>query len=380
MTKQFHKSEEHDMDYMNTSHGKLELDHTDRFSVKLTEDTGDQNWNKELLENRFVAYGQSNEYLSYKSLRYQKPLFVYVVDKLGDTVGQIGLVVRKLGYDKRLFWYQGPAIKERCAQYKSEIFLLMMRTIEKLASHNGVTIIDGYTALGDTLIDDEFLNMFKQEGFNVTIHFSYAIDLSMDLDALWKDVSKRTRQYIKEALREGIEVKMLENYDQMIEYHQLGKKWLKHKGFKIRDDGDMVKMSWENHKLGIDRIFLAYQHDVLVSALKISVFNGISCASEVINSYNESKISGKVLTWSAIKWSKENGCRIYDITGGVKGINEVKTPKVQKGFVYYKQRWGGQELLYYQLTKIVDKRKYKIFRIITKMNRIKKSIKNKLIK
>ena len=72
----------------------------------------------------------------------------------------------------------------------------------------------------------------------------------------------------------------------------------------------------------MERFFLAYKDDKLISAVRIVCFNGIAYANFVVSSDSEStNLGGSYLTWYTIEWAKNNDYQYF--------VDESKVRKVK---------------------------------------------------
>ena len=96
-------------------------------------------------------------------------------------------------------------------------------------------------------------------------------------------------------------------------------------------------------------------------------FNKIVLPIKVLSSYSKAtSLGGPILTWTAIKWTKEKKMRMYDLTGGEAppeaSDNLAEYERKWGGIMKYKRKWGGKELPYYHFVKVNNQRKYKLMR------------------
>ena len=125
-------------------------------------------------------------------------------------------------------------------------------------------------------------------------------------------------------------------------------------------------------KMEFNIFFFAYQDNEIVSGLRVGCFNGIAYTHQVLSTYSKvTSLGGSLLTWHAIEWAKKNGLQIYDFSGiksPSKNENKLKYNQQWLGLKEYKQKWGGNEFLYYHFVKIQKGSVYKLFRLLSRLD------------
>ena len=123
-------------------------------------------------------------------------------------------------------------------------------------------------------------------------------------------MQKYTKINVKRSAKRGITTKELETIDELKSVLLLHKKWAETKGLVITDPYSEVEKLWKRHTSGIEKIFLAFNGDELISSLSLSYFNGVAIPTQVLNSYvKATSLGGPALTWKAITWAKVTGMR-----------------------------------------------------------------------
>ena len=92
-------------------------------------------------------------------------------------------------------------------------------------------------------------------------------------------------------------------------------------------------------------------------------------------------VAGPLLSWHAIEWAKNNGMKIYDFSGGEappKNVSDLQRYNEQWERLFaYKRKWGGEEFPYYHFIKIINKERYKLFRLLSKPDWLLRNYKKK---
>jgi hypothetical protein len=347
-------------------------------------------WNKSLLKTTSANFFQSVEYLSSDSKEFF-PIFISILDENGNVVGQLGLTVIKstVLYSSSSFrsllrliakittrgiWLYGPIIHSDNKQERVEILQTIINANDEICKKYDLVFIEGYTSPYDSLVDDEYKQQFTNNGYIVSDFVTFIADMSKPIDAIWNAVSKKTRGDVNRAKRRNIIVKELSSYDELREYLILHNTWAKTKGLELINPFQDIEKLWNNHTMGVEKFFLAYQSDQLISALRLTCFNGIVYTHFVLSSYSDStSLGGTLLTWSALEWAKNSGMKLYDFSGGPKQDNK-------NSLVFYKKKWGGEEYVHYNLIKAPKKYHYLLYKLLFSLVRSYHNFKGKRYK
>ncbi len=344
-------------------------------------------WNNQLLNCKYSTFFQTAEFLTEDgSDKY--PLFLYVYNKRGDIAGQLGMTIikTKTGYStstlkkiveiasklgNRGTWVSGPIIHTEDIESRIKILQTILRALKVVTKENNLMLIGGYSPPQDYLVDEKYKNEFQKEGYQINNFETYVTDLSQDIDSLWKKVKKNAKNDVNKAERENIQIKEIENKNDLKNFELLSQIWEKTKGIERKDPFVNLEKDWGDYKANIQNFFLAYKDDKLLAGLRIGRFNGIAYTHKVINAYSQpANVAGPLLTWHAIKWAKELGFNTYDLSGGE---SEPKNEKDSKRYseqwnslLSYKRKWGGEEFPYFHFIKIINKKSHKLFKILSK--------------
>ena len=360
-----------------------------RFNFEILKDVNTEEWNKNLKKCNYSNFFQTAEYLySQKDENKKFPVFIYVYDELGGVKGQLGIVIQKSQFiystkflkpfakiitifGSRGSWVGGPIIHSDDDKRRKEVLNEIINAIEKIANINNLIIIDGYTPPQDTKINEEYKLQFKNKKYSIRNFITYVTDLLKSEEFIWNQMHKSAKRDVTKAQKNEIIVKELDK-EQLDDFFNLSKIWAKTKGIEKSSNFSMKEKYWNYYKKGIEKIFLAYENNVLVSSHRIGCFNKIVYSHSLVNSYSKAgTVSGSYLTWYALQWAKKNGMIIYDYSGGIVSENTSKNNKNIKqlnNLMIYKKKWGGQKFPYYHFTLIRKKNSYKIMRSLLKLD------------
>ncbi len=141
------------------------------------------------------------------------------------------------------------------------------------------------------------------------------LDLSPSQDELLRRMRKKTRQYIRSATREGIQIRVGE-YEDLPDFYRLLRLTSRRASFPIRS-WDYYRREWQEFA-GDDRyiLLLAYLGDRLLAA-RIACRFGEHAAEFHAGSVDDfgGLHPNYLLVWEAIKWAQRHDCQTYDLWG-----------------------------------------------------------------
>jgi len=360
-------------------------------------------WNKALKQSVYANFFQTAEYLeTHASSEERTPVFITIRDSSNNIKGQLGLVVEEKVHGrssnlmdsfitkfsnlgKRATWVSGPILHDSNLKNRSEILKLILSALEKVGSNYNLTIIDGYTPPLDSLIDKNYKEQFRNFRYKIENFFTFVTDLNKTTESIWDSIHKSTRRDVKRSEKRNIVVKELNQYEQLDEYFNLSKEWTKTKGIILKDSILSKEKYWECLKAEIEKVFLAYENDELITSHRMGIFNGIAFSHKFTNSYSKStSLGGPLLAWFSILWAKKMKYRIYDFSGGrfpPSDNNSMKKYLEQwDSLLSYKRKWGGVEYPYFHFIKIRNEKSYKLLRMPLKIDWMYRNYKRKHFK
>ena len=339
--------------------------------------TVDEEWNKNLLNCGYSTFFQTREYFISNSLDHF-PIFIYVLNEKEEIVGQLAIriintsvlysssffktilnLISKI--TRRAVWIYGPIIHSDNKNTRLEILQQILTAVERVSEQYDLVHVEGQTPPLDYMIDDDYIQKFEKNKYVKNASATYLCDLNRSIEEIWNDVSKKTKGDINRAKRRNLTPKILETTDELKEYLILNQEWAKSKGLVISEPFKNFDLMWKNHKVGIEKIFLTYENDKLISGVMVGFFNNIGYTNFVINSYtNVTNLGGTILTWYVLEWAKNAGLRIYDFSGGL----TLNKEQEKNSLLFYKSKWGGKETPYYIFIKPRKKISYKLYLIL----------------
>lgn len=200
-------------------------------------------------------------------------------------------------------------------------------------------------------------NKVNAKGFTCQKELTSVIDLTQDLDTIWRNMDKKsTRHRIKWARREGIKIRKNEDYDQ---FFQIYRSFIRKKGIKSLFDVFGVGSTTLETMKKYGTLFVAeYNGEILVGNVylkdnsNIEAWLGASKRLEVDRT-KASIISNanRLIEWEAIKYAKEKGMKEFDL-GGLWSEEDAKRDITKKGINSFKLSFGGKIDTRYSYQKI----------------------------
>jgi hypothetical protein len=382
------------------------------YTTKILTEVNAIKWNKDLTKSEFANFYESTEYLTSEYDAGRFPIFIYIFDEKGEVVGQVGLIIiQRVVIPLSPFFRHfsgiiskistrglclcGPIIHTTDKTARLEILQNIINAVDLIAQKYDLVHIELASSHYDNMIDEDYKLVLKKNDYNIIEFVTFLVDLTKKEDEIWKAVTKKARGDVNRARRRNIIVKELKSYEDLKEFLLLSKKWNESKGDKITDPLQNIEKLWNLHKSGIEKTFLAYQNDKLISALNIGCFNKLAITYLGISSYeSDTNLGGTLLAWHALEWAKNAGFRIYDFTG----VRKVKSEDIMKleddvnlqdskndtkpivsgmanksegvdtqrsRVLFYKKKWGGDPYDYYYFIKIRKKYRYKLYRALS---------------
>lgn len=349
------------------------------YNFKISLNVGEE-WNNYLLKSKYSTFFQTSEYFTSNS-KDHFPIYIHVLDNDEKIVGQLTIriinttvlysspIFKKIAkivsnITKRGIWVYGPIIHTDDKNSRLKILQQILIAVDKIAEQYDLVHIEGHTPPLDYLIDDDYTKLFEMNGYEKYDHITFVMDLSSTIDEIWSRVSKKTKGDVNRAQRRKIVTKTIESYDELKQYLLLNQEWARSKGLVITDPFKEIEKMWLNHKSGLEKFFLAYNDDKLISGVRVGCFNGIGYTNFVINSYSDStNLGGTLLTWYILEWAKKSGMKLYDFSGGSKATSSV-TNQEQNSLMFYKSKWGGKEVPYFGFVKPRKKLSYMLYRVM----------------
>ena len=194
------------------------------------------------------------------------------------------------------------------------------------------------------------------KGFSCKKYYTSVIDLTQDLDTIWKNIGKSVRYHIKRAIREGVKIRINEDYDQ---FYQINQSFIQKKGLKsIFYVFGIGAVTLEAMKKYGTLVVAEHDGEILTGVLylidgsNMKVWIGAS-KRLAVDRARASMISraNRLIDWESIKYAKEKGIKEFDL-GGLWPEEEAEKDEKKKGLNSRKLGLGGKIVTVYCYEKI----------------------------
>jgi len=189
-------------------------------------------------------------------------------------------------------------------------------------------------------------NKVDMDGFICEYSPTIIVDLLQDENTLWQNISSSTKNYINRTSREGIEIKINEDFN---EFKRLYYNFVRKKNFEIGDESlDIIKQ--------YGTLFTAYKDSEMLCGLltiedelNIRIFAGGS--KRLMKDKKMANViswANRAIIWEAIKYGKRKGYRKFDLGGYYLG-KDKNDPRYKINL--FKKSFGGEVVIYYKYMK-----------------------------
>lgn len=174
------------------------------------------------------------------------------------------------------------------------------------------------------------------------------VDLTREHDDMLARMTRRTRQYIRHGLREGITVREGTERDLRTFYHML-LATAPRKNWSLFSEDYYLEMWRLLRPHGHVRLFLAEYAGEVVSAIWIIPFGDFVFGQTIVSSDRHGNLgANELLVWTSLKWAKSQGHRYFDFgridleTAKIIRRGEPLANSAARTSAFFRLRLGGQ--------------------------------------
>lgn len=193
-------------------------------------------------------------------------------------------------------------------------------------------------------------NKIEANGFEIEEFTTLVIDLTQDLDKIWKNMNSSCRYKINRVKRDGIKIKINDNYE---EFYELNRSFRKNK--RLPEDNmeiDLMKKCGSLFVAECNGEIIAGQF-YLQDENNIRLLLGASKRLEVDK--EKTALIGRanrLITWEAINYAKSKGVKEFDMGGYHTGkTNDEQREKIN----VFKESFGGKLVAHHTYHKYYSK-------------------------
>jgi hypothetical protein len=224
--------------------------------------------------------------------------------------------------------------------------------IKQIHFSRQVDDLDGCDCLKYTCIKD----YVEKDSFTCEKKLTTVLDLTQDIDLLWKNIGKNNRNKIRNAEREGIKIKKGERYE---DFYKMYRSFGRNKSLLPRIGVGLASLqAIKNH----GTLFIAeYQNELLIGDVLLeneeAMYWWLSSSKRLQANQDEARLIGRahrMLIWEVVKYAKKNGIKEFDL-GGLWSDEEVKRDEKRRGLNLFKLGFGGNVVERYDYWKYYSK-------------------------
>lgn len=239
-----------------------------------------------------------------------------------------------------------------------EISLRLLTELHQVARSHGATFLKIEPPL---LSGPGFDETLKQHAFRASPHTNQPrctliLELDQDLDEILMQMRKKTRQYIRKAIREGITIRA-GSHEDLPAFYELMRATGRQRGFAHRSR-DYYENAWRVFSVRNQAVLLMAFHEGQLLAVRTVYCFGEHAAEfhAGSSSYTTRLNPNHLLVWEGIKWAQKQGCSTYDLWGIPNEIgqttnkeNHIPKPHRTDGMwgVYQYKRGFSQNIVAY---------------------------------
>lgn len=175
-------------------------------------------------------------------------------------------------------------------------------------------------------------------------YLNYVVDLTEDTDALWKRLSKSTRQKIRRTQNRDVRIVLDSTHDSAEQMYELVELSYQRSNVPLADIS-LFHVALEYLPADMVQIRLALHNDIPVAGGIALVHKGVVYAWYGGSQRHSNIVPFDCLTWDEIQWGSRNGQTIYDF-GGAGWPDEAYGPRD------FKAKFGGQLVRYGRYRKV----------------------------
>lgn len=180
------------------------------------------------------------------------------------------------------------------------------------------------------------------KGFSKEVFTTIVIDLTQDLDTIWKKMDRTCKKYISFAKKNGVTIRMNQDYDtfSMINSEFRKAKRLSEYNLDIgfmKKNGILIVSEYEGNLLG-GQFYINDGKNIRGILNSSKRLEETGSKNKIISS------ASRLMIWEAICYAKEHGMSTFDMGGYYTG---KESDPQKEGINRFKDSFGGQVVTHY---------------------------------
>ena len=253
-----------------------------------------------------------------------------------------------------LEWMQGPAVYTTNDDEYRNAMEMLLDWVDDYAVRKhlaGIHVQCVPFQNGPGVTDNDY-EIFTKYGFTASRWGTYLIDLSKDIEILWKELNPSAREKVNRARRMNAHVRRMSSLEEFKEHYYLPYKICKSRAGICVNPWSVAEITWEEDGGRYYNYYVAKsQEEETLAMWGMYYFNGV--ATGTASALSPEAISRKIpaqdlLHWEMILEAKRAGCHTFDLAG----VNPSPSTSKEEGIRKYKKKWGGQYIEYSRFEKV----------------------------
>jgi lipid II:glycine glycyltransferase (peptidoglycan interpeptide bridge formation enzyme) len=195
---------------------------------------------------------------------------------------------------------------------------------------------------------------------NIFAPHTLLLDLTLGEDELLKNMHEKWRYNIRLSDKKEVVVKESDDIDSFV---RIQRETAQRDKFFIHPDHYYQNLWKKLHPLGYAALLQAtHEKDVLVSWLLFKFGDKLYYPYGASSSEKRNLMPSHAMMWAAIKWGKDNGCKVFDLWGA--SPEEADSNDPWAGFTTFKLGFGAKRVSFlgtYDL--VINPKLYKLFNL-----------------
>ena len=193
----------------------------------------------------------------------------------------------------------------------------------------------------------------RDGGYVYEAHLNFLIDLTKSKEELWANLSKKRRNNIRRALKNGVTVKVVESEDQIYKFYDMLHETYRNAKLPLADISLFRSIFKSLTPKNMAKLLLAKYENNYIGGILILTYDGVIYDWYAGADREYLKVCpNDLLTWHAIEWGSKNGYHTFDF-GGAGNPNNNE----HEGIREFKKQFGGQLVNFGRYKKIHSPRK-----------------------
>lgn len=352
--------------------------------IKIIEENNKKDWED------FLKYCSQKTFLtSWNWGEFQKKMGNKIwrlsIYQNSQQIGSFLLIKIKAKFRNFFFIPHGPVLKDGClksSEIKKEILLEILKFLKNISEKENIDFIRFAPIWKNNQENEKLFEELKFIKAISHIHpeVTWFLDISIPENEILMGMRKNTRNLIRRAQKEGVEIIQKNSIDGIEDFNNLYKKTVARQyfnPFSLKYLKNEFESFYSDNQ--IINIFAKYKNEIISSAI-IIFWQGMGFYHQGASSQKYPKIPASyLLQWEAIKKAKNNGCKLYNFWGIVPQINsseDLKNNKIKKhpwwGISLFKMGFGGYKQEYLKTYDLPLTWRYQIQKTIENLRKIKR--------